>query len=236
MIITNKHALPAPLVRAITFDQQKREGFTVTNLINSPRITQLQRRRWDEIAEDASERIWPLLGSAVHYILAKGTTAEALKEERLEIEVGGVKVRGRPDLWQENIITDYKLTSVWNIVLEPRGRREWHCQLNLYNALYSHAGFPAQKLEVCAILRDWQESKRGEHNYPAIQVVMIGIPIWDEETTMNYLRERVRLHLEAERLADDELPLCTPEEMWEKPTTYAAVSYTHLTLPTTPYV
>jgi len=70
MIITNKHNLPEPLYRAIARDVQPREGFSITDLIQPPRMTQLSRRHWDEIEEDASDRIWLVLGSSVHYILA----------------------------------------------------------------------------------------------------------------------------------------------------------------------
>ena len=223
MIITNKHALPAPLVQAITWDIQKREGFSVTDLINSPRITQLQRRSWDYIKQDASERIWILLGSATHYILKKGATPDGFTEERLQMTVAGVTVRGQPDLWHASVLTDYKVTSVWAIVFEPKGRNEWHKQLNLYNPLYAEAGFPTEKLQVCAILRDWQKTKVGERGYPTIPIVVIDIPIWPAPQCKEYLHERVRLHTEAENLADNDLPLCTPEDTWEKPTTYAVM-------------
>jgi hypothetical protein len=61
----------------------------------------------------------------------------------------------------------------------------------------------------------------GEYNYPSFPVAMIDIPLQTPEQTAQYLRERITLHLEAEKLADNDLPLCTPEETWEKPTTYA---------------
>jgi len=63
MRILNKYNLPEPLVKAVTWDNKPRKGFSVTDLIQPPRITQLTRRHFDEIEVDASERIWVLLGS-----------------------------------------------------------------------------------------------------------------------------------------------------------------------------
>ena len=221
MIITNKYNLPESLLKAITWDLKPRTGFSVTELINSPRVVQLTRRHWDEIEEDISERIWLLLGTAVHYILEKGELPDSLKEERLETEIYGIRVSGKPDLWRNNTISDYKVTSVWSIIYEPNGRTDWHSQLNLYRYLYWSNGFDTDKLEICAILRDWQERKVGENGYPKIPIAMIDIPIWSLLTTGEYLDNRVKAHLKATALSDDMLPECTPEEMWTKDTKYA---------------
>ena len=221
MIITNKHQLPEPLIQAITYDLTPREGFSVTDLISPPRITQLSRRHWDEIKMDATERIWVLLGSAIHYILAHAME-DADTEKVLTADIDGTTVSGRPDIRYNGVIDDYKVTSVWNIVFQPEGREEYHAQLNSYNYLnYRATNELATKLRIWSILRDWQGSKVGEDKYPAIPIIGINIPVWPLEKVEAYLRERVRLHRQAEGLLDRELPMCTPDEMWEKPTTYA---------------
>jgi hypothetical protein len=219
--ITNKFSLPKPLVKAITWDSHPRTGFSVTDLIQPPRITQLTRRHWDEIEIDASERIWVLLGSAIHYILAKGEIADAQREQVIKVNVDGVDVIGQPDLSQNRITDDYKVTSVWSVVFEPDGREDWHAQLNIYRWMRLKNNLPTDKLRVCAILRDWQQNKAHDADYPPVPVAIIDIPIWPDEKVESYLKERIRMHLEAEKLPDNELPLCTPEDMWSKPTTYA---------------
>ena len=190
-------------------------------MIQPPRITQLTRRHWDEIEIDASDRIWVLLGSAIHVILERGKLSESLKEEQLEINLDGITITGRPDLWYNYSIIDYKVTSIWNIIFEPKGREEYHAQLNCYYYLYKINGFDSSKLQICAILRDWQQSKAHDAGYPPIPVAIIEVPIWPDEKVESYLKERIRMHLEAEKLPDDALPLCTPKDMWSKPTTYA---------------
>ena len=82
---------------------------------------------------------------------------------------------------------------------------------------------PTDKLRIIALLRDWQRSKANDPDYPPVPVVIIDIPSWADEKVESYLKERIRMHLEAERLPDNELPLCTDEDMWSKPTTYAII-------------
>lgn len=221
MKVTNKHNLPEPLVKAVTWGLKPRTGFSVTDLIQPPRVTQLTRRHWDELEVDASERIWVLIGSAIHYVLEKGELPDSFKEKTLKAEINGTTITGRPDLWHNRILDDYKITSVWSIVFNPKGKRDWHTQLNIYRWLYRMNGLESDELRICAILRDWQQSKTGDHDYPPIPVVMIDIPIWDDATIESYISERVRLHTEAEKLPDDKLSYCTDEEMWAKPPKYA---------------
>ena len=224
MKVTNIYNLPEPLVRAVTYDVRARTGFSVTDLISPPRVTQLMRRHWDELECDASDRIWALLGSAIHYVLEKGELPGGIKEKTLKAKVDGTDISGRPDLWHDGVLTDWKITSAWNIVFEPMGRVEYHAQLNIYKWLYAINGLESNELEICAILRDWQQSKIADHDYPKIPVVVIPIPIWDNGTIEKYIFDRVKLHTGAVDLPDDELPLCTDEEMWAKQTKYALMN------------
>lgn len=222
MKLTNVHNLPETIVKALATWKPSTDGFSVSELINSPRIVQLTRRHWDEMTEDVSERIWALLGNSVHYILQKGAVSDSLAEERLVATFNGVKIRGRPDLWHNQVIDDYKVTSVWTVIFSPQGRKEWEKQLNLYRWLYTQSGFNTEKLRVCAILRDWQVSKVGtDSNYPPIPVVVIAIPLWTMADTIKYIGDKLASHLIARNLPDDELPFCSDEETWAKPTQYA---------------
>jgi hypothetical protein len=53
--------------------------------------------------------------------------------------------------------------------------------------------------------------------------VVIDIPLWSFEERLAYVRSRISLHGDAlfEMETDGEIPECTPEEMWERPTFYA---------------
>ena len=59
--------------------------------------------------------------------------------------------------------------------------------------------------------------------YPQKQVAIIDIPLWTFEQQEEFIKDRIHKHGVAELAmeTDTDLPDCTPEEMWEKPTTYA---------------
>src|SRR5258706_69449 len=67
--VTNKHGLPDAIVRAVLNDPYDRgdADFTVTQLLQPPQLARLTQA--NPIPEDVSDRIWALLGHAVHVIL-----------------------------------------------------------------------------------------------------------------------------------------------------------------------
>ena len=83
---------------------------------------------------------------------------------------------------------------------------------------------PVTALKIVAIIRDWnRRDSNTRAGYPAAPVAIIDIPLWSFERREEYVRERIHAHSEAlfavETGAD--IPPCTPEECWEKPTVYA---------------
>jgi hypothetical protein len=102
---------------------------------------------------------------------------------------------------------------------------EWEQQLNIYAWLVETVKkAPISKIKIVAILKDWKEAEAGtRQNYPVKQVVTLDIPIWSMEQREAFIKERIHLHSEALFANDinESLPECTPEECWEKPTTYA---------------
>lgn len=69
-VIANKANLPGPMHRALSVNTYVGGGdSSATRLIAPPRIVVLRKYHEDEIEEDASDRIWSLLGSSVHRML-----------------------------------------------------------------------------------------------------------------------------------------------------------------------
>lgn len=70
-IIVNKHNLPANFVRATEVDRHRVNGdISVTQLIDAPQIRILKRKF--VIEEDVMDRIWMMMGTAVHKVLELG--------------------------------------------------------------------------------------------------------------------------------------------------------------------
>lgn len=215
MMITNNLGLPEAIVSAVRNDPYDAGNcdISVTRLIGPPMIRHLTRLHEAEILEDASDRIWSLMGQSIHAILERaGDTAQ--REVRLSAEAGGWKISGQLDHFDGLILRDYKVTSVWSA--RDGAKTEWEQQINCLAWLLRLAGRHVHSAEVVAILRDWRRNERLRYSdYPTCQVQVIPVPLWSQEEAQEYVEARVALH----RL--EEPPPCTPEERWDRPGSWA---------------
>ena len=222
MPYTNKFNLPETICNVIMYESKYEDGkYSVTSLIKPPQIYQLEKRYQAQIERDVSDGLWMLLGSSVHYILEKAKPENALKEERLEIEIGGIRIVGKPDLYTANeTIEDYKITSCYSFLLGEKP--EWTAQLNIYAYLYEQYGFPVKKAFIHAILRDWMASKGlQDEDYPPCPFITSEIELWASYIRFCFLEGRIDQHLVAEKSLDENLQDCNRDEKWSKPTTWA---------------
>jgi hypothetical protein len=230
MKITNKFNLPETIINVLarpTYSKGK-ANISATELINSPRIVQLKRKHWDEVEEDASLMVWSLFGSAVHNILEHGKQDNHIVEERIHINHEGWHISGAVDLqevYEDGIvINDYKTTTAWAV---QNDKPEWEEQLNIYAWLIQKAkNTPIKGLRIVAIVRDWsQRDAVNREGYPQAPIVILDQQLWPFEKAQLFIEERLKAHGEAyfESETDGQLPECSPEDMWEKPTTYAVI-------------
>lgn len=229
---TNRYNLPKAFVNAVTNDPYSKgdSDFSVTELLSPPRARVLTKRHFKEIKKDVSENLWVVFGRAVHKILEENACTETtIPERRLSITLPhpfnkelSIIVSGGMDsyLVDGKTLQDYKTTSVFAV--KDGGRREWEEQLNCYAAILRSHSIEIEKLEAVPFIKDFRASEKKwafikNENYPESPIVKLPIELWPENLAIEFMKERVRLHLEAET----ELPVCTDEEVWLKPTTYA---------------
>ena len=224
MKITNLRNLPQAYVNAVTFDDHKKgKGFSVTEMIKPLRMIWLRKRHEDELVEDASKRVWALLGQAIHAILERNAEKDSLQEEYLSAEINGVELTGTPDLLNSSgLLSDWKLTTAWSAVYGSR-IKDYTEQLNCYAWLYAKHGFIAKKAEVVAIYRDWDQNKIYSKNYPQYNMERVDIELWLPETQEAFISKRINDIMKYEHTPDNELPLCTPDEKWERPDVWAVM-------------
>lgn len=226
MKYTNKHGLPKSLVEVITghtYDKSKSDPYRlgITTLISPPCLSILSQRHWEELEEDVSDHIWRITGNAYHYILSKSKVEEGkLIEEKMEIPKGLFTIVGKLDIYSEETIEDWKISSVWSFKLGDK--EEWDNQINSYAWMLRTLGYPVQKGFINGILRDWSksDSKRYE-DYPKIPFKRIEIKIWPFEKQEEYINERIALFEKAMHLPDDQLPTCSEKERWRSEDKYA---------------
>lgn len=235
MIYTNNFNLPSPIVRAIVRDGYSKgaSDFSVSEIIDSPRVKALQIEHENEIVEDVSDRVFSLFGRAVHQILEWGAEDHQEAEERvfMAVDVDGVqvKVSGAMDLQDPEgdgsvVIRDWKVTTVYAFMAE---KAAWVNQLNCYAHMVRKVkGVEVNGLQIGAILRDFSKSKsKRQSDYPPAAIQTLDLPLWNSEEAEAYFMERVRLHVKARDmvLAGHEPPHCTDEERWSDPPVFAVL-------------
>ena len=224
--------LPEPIYRVLQNDQYDpgESDYTTSSLNQPPYQRQLFRELGDQLTENASDKIWALLGSSVHYVieLAGEKIANYEAEHRYYGTVstlfGDKKIGAQVDLLDTSSLTiyDMKCTSVYSAMGEPKD--EWVQQLNVQRwCIWKHAGKVVNSLNIVGIWRDWSKSKVvTSHDYPRQQCSIIEIPIWTFEQTEDWIRGRVTLHEEAKIETSANTTTCSDEETWAKPTKWAA--------------
>jgi hypothetical protein len=221
MKLTNRLRLPEPIVAAVTNDSYTKgdADISVTGLLNPPQINHLAKLHADELTEDVSDRIWSLLGQAVHTIIERASDqADVLSETTVYSEYLGWKIKGTCDhiTLSNGELCDFKTTTVWK-VLNNQPPLEWVQQTNIYRRMLAREhGIIINSIAIIAILRDWSKREAARRtDYPQAQVVRLEVPLWSDDETDSFIKERVLLH----QLATP--PLCSDADVWAKPSKWA---------------
>jgi hypothetical protein len=228
MKLTNKYNLPQTFVNVLnrpTYTKGKAH-LSATEIINSPRIVQLKKIHWDNLEEDVADKVWAIFGTAIHAVLELGKDEHHIIEQRLHANVDGWDISGAIDLQRVEddgiIVADYKTTGAWAVMNE---KSEWEQQLNIYAWLVEKVKkVPVKKVEIIAIIRDWnRRDAQTREGYPEAPIKVIDVPLWSFEKRESFIKERIHLHSNALFATEtsEDLPECSPSEMWEKPAFWA---------------
>lgn len=226
MIVTNVLNLPQALVDAVTLEKHNADGcLSATTLIKGVKEILLTDRHWDEITVDVKDSIWALWGTTTHKLLEKEYDG-TFTEEKFEETIGAYKVTGRVDCYDmaNEILYDYKTTSAWKIVF--KNFEDWFMQGMIYSWLLSLKGLKVKKCKFVAILRDWSESESiKKPDYPKSPVYTYEFDVTDADLVdvEQFVRAKVDMVSKNKEIADDDIPICQPDERWAEPTKYAVM-------------
>lgn len=208
MRITNHHNLPQALVDAIKADPYTSVGdISTTRLIDPPQLVQLVKRHDDEIEVDVTERMAATAGQGMHAVLErlKGNP-RYIVEERYTHTVNGWLLTGQIDVYdrEEEALYDYKLTKVYQLKNWETGH--WTEQGNVNRWLMEKAGHKVKRLANLLFLKNWtpKDSKIAERD-----TVELELPLWPLDVAEEYINTRVKLHQQAAKLEDVQLPMCS---------------------------
>lgn len=229
MKLTNHFSLPDAVVNAVKNQPYSKGGsdMSVTELMDSPRIRALKIQHKDKIESDVNDFAFSLMGTAFHSILEQYSEPGSVSEERLYMDVGGVIISGAIDVQKVDAdgrvkIVDWKTTTAYKV---QNDHDSWTKQLNCYAALIRETkGVKIAGLEIVAFIRDWRKGDAEKYpNYPQATIVTIPLEVWPHADAMDYIYERVNLHLDAREALGlgEPLPQCSDEERWSKGDGYA---------------
>lgn len=229
MKITNALSLPAPFVSLAEGDEYPvaPNEYRVTSLLKGVRETILERRHGTEITRDVSDMVWLLFGTAVHGILEQHQEAGSqLKEERIKVPFEEYVLSGKFDLYDDDtkIVTDYKTASVWKIIFGDFA--DWRRQTLIYCYMLRRIGFDAQGGEIVAFLKDHSKREaKVKAGYPKFPVHTVKFRFTDADFAEceDWLRARFAEIRAAEKLADEDLPVCTPDERFNSGDKFAVM-------------
>ena len=233
----NPSNLPAPIMQAVinyeTRETDSRTAFdtSATKLIKPARISLLEDRHDSEIEVDVADCLASLDGTAMHAILEKAEEnvagSKALLEHRMVIDIDGMTVGLKPDRLVPTVskqetwrLEDWKRcgTREWGVIDSRGPKMEWTQQGNIYRlGAYMTLKIDIVEIRFCMFFKDWHQVETCKHGYPSKAIKEVQIPLWDLQSTRQYLGERVAVYRQAEKMSDADLPLCTPHEKWARP-------------------
>ena len=244
MQFTNKYGLLRPIARALASDDYEHHGdYSLTELLKSPQQVQLTRRYPDKIVVEVMNNVWSLMGRAMHYVMSLAKIKGSFIEERFIFVLNGSQISCQSDYVYPLMkmiegkavealvngkrvygIIDFKNTSHW--AAKDGVKDEWEEQINGYIFGWHQRGINITQGHIAAFLRDWSYTDAvviKKRDYPPQPIKQMPIRLWPLEQTESFLKQRLKLHMEAAQLHDKDIPPCTEKERWAKPDKFSAV-------------
>ncbi len=248
MKFTNKLGFPQAIADAVKNDPYSPgdSDITATQLISPPQQVALRKHCKDVIVEDVSDRIYALMGQAIHVVLERANIT-GIAEKRVYANIDGWVIGGAFDsiaivevdteTGSEWVLQDYKQMSIYEVIYGLRPEKTQ--QLNILDWLLKQNQRedrtypPVSRLEVVGIFRDWSKPEagrrklQGDETYPQHQVGIYPIERWDEDRQLAFVNIRLGLHRAADEIRNagkiGSLPECSDNERWASETTYALI-------------
>lgn len=187
----------------------------------------------DVIEIDISELFAARYGTTIHESMESVLSAYSVKqiakeqlnisgtvnftEKRFFAEIDGYKISGKPDAVLDGILHDFKSTSAYKY--KSGDIQDYQIQLSIYRWLLEKNGiYVPHTGKIDFIFTDWSRTRaKYESGYPASRYTGKLVELYSSKEVEAY----IRIQLARLERAKQELPLCTPEELWQDGTVYA---------------
>lgn len=140
-------------------------------------------------------------------------------EKRSSKTIAGYTVTGKFDFVAENKVQDFKSTSVYTY-LNQSNVEKYQLQGSMYRWLNPDI-ISADTMTIHYIFTDWNKAEALRNkDYPPKRVHAQHIPLLSVEQTEHWVRQKLTQIKRYQDTPEDQLPLCSDEELWRKPTVY----------------
>lgn len=225
MKITNVHHMPDMLVRAVEKEYVYRDKrYSITSLLEPQRIIALKRRYNDRIEQDITDCIFMLLGTKTHFELEN---IELKKNEYVEDHLehtfeNGYTLSGIIDHYDDIYLDDYKTCKAFSLIFKS-DYDKWKKQLQMGSYLaYKKDGKWRKKGRIIALIKDWNKLEaQTKSDYPKYPCQVIKFNLGTPQQVEKMILKKFDIVIKLEQMKDEELPLCTAEERFNKGTTWA---------------
>lgn len=243
-------ALPLAVFLATDDYDYEDNIISATTLLKPIRqIVLTQRLNKDEVAVDISNLVSSRMGTAIHTAIEKAwlNPSKALADlgyppkliERIKVnpdtvnkgdipvymekrsykQVGKYKVSGKFDFVAEGKVQDFKSTSVFTY-LNQSNADKYALQGSIYRWLNPDI-ITQDTMTIHYVFTDWNkmESARNK-DYPANRVLSQQYSLLSVEATDRYVKSVISNIDKYIDVPEAELPYCTDEDLWRKPTVW----------------
>ncbi len=130
-------------------------------------------------------------------------------------EIEGVTLSGKFDFVAEQRVRDFKSTGTFTWVNDTKSG-DYQLQGSIYRWLHSGI-IKDDVISVDFLFTDWQKFRaKQDKKYPAHPIMTRNIPLLTLDDTEDYIRNKLRSIEANKSKGEDELPRCTPKELWQK--------------------
>jgi hypothetical protein len=198
--------------------------YSVTGIIQPPKITILRKRHAQK--PTVKSQLAAFYGTANHdrmeLMLRKYPQKYAVERSVTipwTLDNGAIiTLSGKYDAleYATKFLWDLKTTNTWHTIFDP-DMEDWHKQQNIYAFMCDRVGEEIKGLRILAWYKDWKKNMAlRDKSYPQNQVVEYKLKMWKPGDTMAYMHERLKLMVEMNGRADDDIPECSREDRWER--------------------
>ena len=198
---------------------------STTSLLNPPKYILLHARHRGEYKTPVSRCVRAFIGSCTHAGVERVELPGLISEKRLEVELDGFTISGKFDilmLTDDYGLEDIKVSTFFSIMYSPNGKKEWEQQMNIYAYLiWKCMNIRVKSLKINLIFYDWNPNiQRYFPKAPTAPEMTVELRLWSDLEVEKYLKERVAVYKEMQKLSDDDIPPCSKEDRWHQPKKY----------------